>query len=124
VARRRLVTDHTTGATLTLTDLNGIHTNAGSSGSVTLTLPAAAAARVGAFLDVCATDAQILIVATAASDTLIGANDVDFDSITWGTASNIIGNSATFICISSTKWFCQQHVAAAATTILTQTFTD
>lgn len=101
-------------------DFGGLITNTGATGAVTITLPAAATTTPGAWVDVYATAAQNLTVATATVDTLVVDGDATADSISWQTSSHIIGNGARFIA-NTTNWLCVLHAAATTTTIATQT---
>jgi len=108
----------TTNRTVTSADYGKIiiiNTNA----AVTLTLPANGAT-AGSWVEVVvhgsATDACAPTIAAATADTLVGPNDVDLDSVTWGTGHRI-GAQAKFWS-DGTLW----HVRNLGGT--TMTYTD
>lgn len=118
--RVQVVKAKTADYTIKAGDFGAIFTNEGATGSVTLTLPAAASTTIGAWVDVFVVAAQNVIVATATTDTLAVDGDAAADSIAWSTGSHQIGNGARFI-NSGTVWMCKLNPAATTTTIATQT---
>jgi len=85
------VTENTTSRTVTSADygkLISVTTNA----AVAVTLPANGAA-IGSWFDIAtgasSDDDCAITVSAATADTLVGPNDVDLDSVTWGTGHRI-----------------------------------
>ncbi len=71
--------------------------------AVTFTLPTIAAANAGVFFDFVNIGAAGMVVASDPTDTLIVDNDIAADSLTWSTASHIIGGAVRVVC-NGTKW--------------------
>lgn len=80
----------TASYTVLNTDAGTLFTNVGAGGAVTFTLPALAAANVNAVWGFYATVAQNLIIAAPANK-LVALNNSTATSLTFSTASQIIG---------------------------------
>jgi hypothetical protein len=91
--------DHTAGDTLTASESQSVHTNAGASGSVTLVLPAAA---VGLAFEFVVLAVQTLEIEAAAGDTLrVGA---DVSGAAGTIDANAIGEVVRLVAVSASAW--------------------
>jgi len=88
--------------TALVTDSGKIFTNLGATGTVTVTLPAVADS-TGVVIGLFAA-AAYAFAATAPSGTLIADGNAAATTLTFGTASHIIGGMAWFYC-DGTKWY-------------------
>jgi len=101
-------------------DLGKILTNRGAGGAITITLPPVTSPTLphGWWVDVFAVAGQNLTVASAGSnDNIVTFNDAAADSVSFETASEIIGGSARFIW-DGTGWLCQLFVNETQTPVI------
>lgn len=108
----RKVTDLTANTTISATQLNGVITNRGAAGAITVTLPDAPG--TGAWLDYRGVADQDITFATNTADTLIILNDAAADSLAFSTAGNKIGAAASFI-FDGTGWHATDLKGTATT---------
>lgn len=90
------VEDHTTNDSLGSGESGSVHTNAGASGVVTLTLPAASA---GLWFDFVVMAAQTLNIAEAGGDNIRIAGSTGVNA-----AANTIGHTLHVVAVSSSLW--------------------
>lgn len=102
---RELITA-TSSVTLSPYDMNKTVCNVGATGSVTITLPAAANCPPGGDILVLSCADQTLQVSAANTSELIAFNDVAANSVALSTSSEKAGGGWLFTCVGS-KW----HVA-------------
>ena len=108
------ISAHTaTTYTFTKGDYGAIHTNRGNAGNIAYTLPSAATAGAGAYLDVFCVAAGTVTV--TCDEGIVTLNNAAADSVAWSTASEIIGNSGKFVS-DGTSWLFHNHTAAEAAT--------
>lgn len=91
-----------TDLTLAVTDLYKIWTTRGAAGAVNFTLPAAATAGAGAWVEFYNVANQNMTV-TGADEELVVFNDLTADSIAYSTAGELIGGGFRCIC-DGTSW--------------------
>jgi hypothetical protein len=100
-----------------------VFTNGGASGAVVFTLPAPKLDLLGTYYKFVGLVNEVITVATATADTLVGFNDVDLDSIATGGTGERIGAWITVYCVESAAgtyvW-----VAEAGTNGVTYALTD
>ena len=94
-------------------DWGAIHTNRGNAGNIAFTLPSPTTVKAGTYLDVFCVAAGT--VSVACEDGIVALNNAAADSVSWETASEIIGNSGKFVC-DGTSWLFHNHIAAEAAT--------
>jgi len=92
------------GGTLAVTDLCKIWTTRGASGAVTFTLPAAATAGAGKWVEFYNVADQNMIIA-GQDEELVVFNDLTADSIAFQTTSEKIGGGVRCVC-DGTSWIC------------------
>jgi len=97
----RLVTAKTADYTLTAADVGGLFTTTGATGTVTFTLPAVATS-TGYWYDFMNTVGQTMTV-TAPANKLVAFNNATATSITFSTASELIGSGVRVVC-DGAKW--------------------
>ncbi len=100
-----------------------IFTNGGASGSVTFTLPAPKLDLLGYYYKFVGLVNEVIVVATATADTLIGFNDVDLDSIATGGSGQRIGAWISVYCVETAAGT-YAWVADAGTNGVTYALTD
>ena len=110
---------HASSATLTIGESGALITTEGSSGAVTLTLPAVASSDGVHYWFVNGEDENMIIAAPA--DTMVTFNDVAADSIAFSTSGEKAGGGVFAYC-DGTKWFTQlmtYDASAQAVTVAT-----
>ena len=95
---------HASSATLTIGESGACITTEGSTGAVTLTLPAVATSKGVHYWFVNGEDQNMVIAAP--SDTMVTFNDVAADSVAFQTSNEKVGGGAFAYC-DGTKWFMQ-----------------
>jgi len=95
---------HASSASLTIGESGACITTEGSTGAVTLTLPAVATSKGVHYWFVNAEDQNMIIAGPA--DTLVTFNDVAADSVAFQTSSEKVGGGAFAYCDGS-KWMIQ-----------------
>ena len=95
---------HASSATLTIGESGALITTEGSTGAVTLTLPAVASSDGVHYWFVNGEDQNMIIAAP--SDTMVTVNDVAADSVAFSTSSEKVGGGIFCYC-DGTKWFTQ-----------------
>ena len=95
---------HASSATLTIGESGALITTEGSTGAVTLTLPAVASSDGVHYWFVNGEDQNMIIAAP--SDTMVTFNDVAADSVAFQTSNEKVGGGAFAYC-DGTKWFMQ-----------------
>lgn len=111
----RPVVAKTAAYTCLVTQCGTLFTNAGASGSVTFTLPTAAAANAGVWFEFYQVAGQAIVIAPATADTLVCFNDAAADSFSFGTAGELIGNTVRVIS-DGALWLLTPSIAAEAVT--------
>ena len=110
---------HASTATLTIGESGALVTTEGSTGAVTLTLPAVATSKGVHYWFVNAEDQNMIIAAPAA--TMVTFDDVAADSIAFSTSSEKVGGAAFTYC-DGAKWMMQlmtYDASAQAVTVAT-----
>jgi hypothetical protein len=102
---KKVVEAHTAADELTATESGSVHTNAGASGNIALTLPTAVAGQEFTFIVMAAHQVQV----TPAAGDAIYVNAVAGDAVEhwWADA---VGESVHLIAVDATNWIAVSHI--------------
>ena len=107
---------HASSASLTIGESGALITTEGSSGAVTLTLPAVASSKGVHYWFVNGEDQNMIIAAP--SDTMVTFNDVAADSVAFQTSNEKVGGGVFTYC-DGAKWFVQLSTYDGADQLVT-----